>query len=89
MVSTRENEILESRFFTLSAFSQMVWLLSRNRCFKITENPLSDAICGRTEAAGDVISGRDVNSIQGYLRVNLEFAKSSSFEENRRQHNNF
>ena len=53
---------------------------SRNRGFKITENQHIIA-CSRREAAGDAISGLDVNLIHCYQLVSLEFASSNSFPQ--------
>ena len=49
----------------------------------MTEHPLLIiTICSPTKATGDVISGADMKTIQGYILVNFEVASLSSFREN-------
>ena len=42
-------------------------------------------ICYRPEVAGDVISGVNVKTIEGYALLNVEAASISSFRENQNQ----
>ena len=39
------------------------------------------AICCRPAVAGDVISGDDVKTVEGYAMLNLEVASFSSFRD--------
>ena len=63
----------------------MVELLSRNRDPNLTQNLHVNLhvcmICCRPEVVYDVISGRNVSTIEGYLLVNFEVASSSSFRD--------
>ena len=36
---------------------------------------------GQLEAAGDIISGRNVKTIEGYVMLNFEVTRSSSFQD--------
>ena len=61
MACSSEREVHKSRFLRVPTLSKSVHWLSRNCCFKITENHHNIAIGGRQDAAGDVISSQDVN----------------------------
>ena len=69
----RGNEALESHFPKLQTFSESVTPLSRNRDPNLTKNEHVDAICCRPEAAGDVISGKNVKLLRAmpYYILNL------------------
>ena len=43
------------------------------------------AICCRPEAAGDIVSGEEVKTVEGYALLNFETANISSFRENQNQ----
>ena len=45
----------------------------------MTQNEHVYAICCRVEVAGDVISGANVKTIDGYEELNFEVVSSSSF----------
>ena len=47
----------------------------------MTQNEDVYAICCRPEVAGDVISGENVRTIEGYAVLNFEVASFSSFME--------
>ena len=51
----------------------------------MTQNEHVYAICCRPEAAGDVISGGNVKTVEGYGVLNFEAVSFSSFRENRNQ----
>ena len=51
----------------------------------MTQNEHVYAIFCRPEAAGDVISGGNVNTIDGYVVLNLKAASGSSFRANQNQ----
>ena len=53
-------------------FSELVESLTRNRDPFMAQNEHAYAICCRSEAAGDVISGYNVNTYEGYALFNLE-----------------
>ena len=61
--------------------SESVEPLSRNSDPNMTENGHIYAICCRAEVAGDVLSGENVKTVDGYAMLNLEAASSSSFRE--------
>ena len=48
----------------------------------MTQNEHVYAICCRPEVAGDVISGANAKTIDGYVLVNFEAASNSNFREN-------
>ena len=48
----------------------------------MTQNEHGYAICCRSEVAGDVISGDNAKTIEGYAVLNFEAAIISSFREN-------
>ena len=43
------------------------------------------AICFRPEAVGDVISGENITTVEGYAVFNFEAVSFSSFRENQNQ----
>ena len=47
----------------------------------MTQNEQGYAICCRPEVAGDVISGENVKTIEGYAALNFEAASFSSFRD--------
>ena len=47
----------------------------------MTQNFHVCTICFRPEVVYDVLSGRNVNTIEGYLEVNVEVAGSKSFRD--------
>ena len=47
----------------------------------MTQNEHVYAICCRQEVAGDVISGENVKTIEGYAVVNFEVTSFSSFQD--------
>ena len=47
----------------------------------MTQNGHVSAICYRLEVAGDVIYSENVNSIEGYARLNFRVASFSSFRD--------
>ena len=51
----------------------------------MTQNEHGYAIWCRLEVAGDVISGENVKTIEGYALYNFEAASISSFHENQNQ----
>ena len=51
----------------------------------MTQNENVYAIYCWPEVAGDVISGGNVKTIEGYVVLNLEAASISSFQENQNQ----
>ena len=57
------DEALDFLFPKLSTLSKSVRPLSRKRGSKVTENQHNIAICCRPVAAGDGISGQDLNSV--------------------------
>ena len=83
---TRRNEALESQFPKLQTFSESVETLSRNRDPNLTQNGHVYAIWCRPEAAGDVISGGNVNTIESYAGLNFEIASFSSFQDIKKKH---
>ena len=56
-------------------------LTSRNRHQNMTQNEHVYAICHRPEVGGDVISGGNVKTIEGYAALNFEFDSSNSFRD--------
>ena len=73
------NEALESLFQKLQTISESVEPLSRNRHPNITQNEHVCAICCRPEVSGDVISNKNIKTIEGYDVLNFEVASSTSF----------
>ena len=63
-----------SQFPKLSTSSESVESLSRNRDPNMTQNEHFHVICCRPEVAGDVISGRNVKTIEGYAVINFVVA---------------
>ena len=59
--------------------SESVEPLSRNLDANVTQNEYVYAICCRPKVAGDVISGRNVTTIEGYALLHFEVASISSF----------
>ena len=51
----------------------------------MTQNKDVYAICCGPEVAGDVISGGNVKTIEGYTVLNVETASIRSFRENHNQ----
>ena len=74
----RGNEALESRFPKLQTFSESVEPLSRHRDPNLTHNEHAYAICCQPEVAGDVISGKDVKTIEGCAMLNFEGSSRKS-----------
>ena len=70
-----EEETLESAFPEPSTFSISVGLMSRNLDLNMTPNRYTCAIYGRLEVASDVVSSRNVKTIEGWTWVNFEVAK--------------
>ena len=56
-------------------------LFQKNRDPNMTNNLHVCTICFRLEVVYDVICGRNVNTIKGYLVINLEVAISNSFRD--------
>ena len=83
MGCTKGNEVLQSVSKTAN-FSESVEPLSRNRDTNLTQNEHVDEICWCPEAAGDVISGVNLKTIEVYGVLNFE-AASVSFRESRNQ----
>ena len=52
----------------------------------MTKNEHVYAICCRLEVDGDVISGENVNTIEGYAVLNIEVASVSSFRDILKKH---
>ena len=65
-----ENEAHESPFLKLYTSLKSTELLSRNRDPDMTQNEHVYVICW--EADGDVISSKNVNTIEGNVLVNFE-----------------
>ena len=61
-------------------------LLYRNRDPNLTQNLHVCTICFQLEVDYDVISGRNVKTIEGYLVVNFEVASSNSFRDLKKNH---
>ena len=55
--------------------------LESNRDPNMTHNEHVFAICCRPEATGDIISGENVTTIEGYAVLNFEVASLSSFRD--------
>ena len=70
-----------SRFPKLQTFSESVKPLSRNRDPNLTQNEYVYEIWCRKEVAGDVISGWNIKTAEGYSVLNFETASLSSFRE--------
>ena len=51
----------------------------------MTKNEQFYAICCRPEVAGDVVSGENIKTIDGYALLNFEAAIIYSFRENQNQ----
>ena len=58
---------------------KLVELLSRNRNLNMTQNQHVYAICCRSNADGDVISGRNVKTIEDNALVNFQLASLKQF----------
>ena len=69
------------QFPKLQTFSESVEPLSRNRDPNLIQNENVNAICGRPEVVGDVISGEHIKTIEGYAVLNFEVASFSSFRD--------
>ena len=67
-------------------FLESVKPLSRNCDPNVAKNGKVYAICCRPEAAGDVTSGENVKTIEGYAVLNVEVASVSSFRDNKKNH---
>ena len=65
--------------------SESVEPLLRNRDPNMRQEEHVYAICCRPKVAYDVISGRNVKTIEGYVLLNAEAASFSSFRENQNQ----
>ena len=82
MGNKRGNEALESQFPKLQTFSESVEPLSRHGDQNLTQNEHVYAICCRPEAAGDVISGENIQTIKRYdAALNAEVASFRSFRD--------
>ena len=66
-------------FQNCKTFSESIEPLPRNRDPNITQNEHFNAICSRPEVAGDVISGNDVMTVEGYALLKFEAANISGF----------
>ena len=51
----------------------------------MTQNEHVHVICCRPKIAGDIISGRNVKTVEGYVELNFEAAGVSSFGVNQNQ----
>ena len=51
----------------------------------MNQNEQVHVICCRPEVAGDVISGENLKTIEGYALLNFEAASIGSFRENQNQ----
>ena len=63
-----------------------VELLSRNCDPNMIQNEHVYAICCRPEVAGDIVSGANVKTVEGYAALNFEAACFSSFRDIKRNH---
>ena len=54
--------------------------LSSYRNLNLTQNQHVCAICGGLEVAGDVISSRNLKSVESYMAANVEVGSSSRSE---------
>ena len=52
----------------------------------MTKNLHVGTICCRPEVVYDVISGRNVKTMEGYLVINFEVASSNSFQDIKKNH---
>ena len=82
----RGNEAPESQFPKVQTFLESVEILSRNRHPNFTQNEYIYAICCRREIAGDIISGGNVSTIEGYAVLYFEAASFSSFRDIPKNH---
>ena len=55
----------------------------------MTQNEHVYVICCRLGVVGDVISGDNVKTKNGYAVLNFELATSNSFRDNQKKQNNF
>ena len=78
------NEAVESVSKTVN-FSESVEPSSRNSDPNMTQNEHVYAIYCRSEVDGDVISGENVKTTEGYVLLKFEVASSNSFRENKNQ----
>ena len=81
-----ENDTLESTFPKLQTFSNLVEPLLRNCDQNLAQIGHAYAIYCRPKVARDVISGRNVKTIEGYEVLNFENASSSSFKSFQKDH---
>ena len=70
----RGNEALESQFPKLQTFGESVELLSRHCDPNMTQNEHGYALCFRSEVAGDVISGGNIETVEDHAVLNFEGA---------------
>ena len=76
---TIKDEALESLFPKMETFLTSIEPLSRNRDLNMTQNWHVYASYCRPEVDCDVISGRNVKTIMGYIVVKFQVASSSGF----------
>ena len=72
---------MDHSFQNCLTFSESVEPLLRNCYPNMTQNERVYTICCRPEVAGDVLSGANVKSIEGYALLTYEFANSSNFRD--------
>ena len=77
----RNNEALESQFPKLQTFSESAEPLSRNHDPNMTQSLHVYTICFQPQVVYDVISGRNVKTIDGYPVVIFELASSNGFRD--------
>ena len=80
MLHKRKGSTLITLSKTLILFE--IKSLLRNRDQNMTQNECLCAICCRSERASDVISGENVNAMEGYALLKFETAGLSIFGEN-------
>ena len=81
----KEMNLLNHSFQNCQLFSELVEPLSRNRQPNMTKNEHVYAICYRLEVAGDVISGENFRTVEGYALLYFEVANFSSFRDIQKQ----
>ena len=72
---------LNHGFQRCKTLSELVEPVSRNGDPNVTQNLHVCTICCRPEADYNVVSGRNIKIIEGYLVVNFEVAISNSFRD--------
>ena len=75
--------VLEQESPSIGGAERNATPLSRNRDPNMTQNEHVYAIYSRPEEVGDVISGGNVDAVEGYASLNFEAGSISSFRENK------